>query len=182
MSYRVYPYSLSGGKSIDWLPGVPLAAWGGPGRTQGAVRAAPKTRNYTRTRVKGTKRAFRPRSSHRPAHQQVRSFHRPLSTCSPHEGRPDCHPPHPHVCPAVPQNHGPAARLPVRCTCPLCCWHCPRGGWRVGFHHWHCASDREGEGVRRRHDIHNSISIFMQYRFHLSFFLCSYALLQINAS
>ena len=52
MSYRVYPYSLSGGKSIDWLPGVPLAAWGGPGRTQGAVRAAPKTRNYTPTRVK----------------------------------------------------------------------------------------------------------------------------------
>ena len=53
MSHRVYPYSLSGGISIDWLPGVPLAAWGGPGRTQGAVRAAPKTRNYTHTRVKG---------------------------------------------------------------------------------------------------------------------------------
>ena len=50
MSYRVYPYSLSGGKSIDWLPGVPLAAWGGPGRTQGAVGAAPKTRNYTTPR------------------------------------------------------------------------------------------------------------------------------------
>ena len=45
MSNRVYPYSLSGCKSIDWVPGVPLAAWGGPGRTQGAVRAAPKTRN-----------------------------------------------------------------------------------------------------------------------------------------
>jgi hypothetical protein len=43
-------YSLSGGQSIDWVPGVPLAAWGGPGRTQGVVRAAPKTRNYTRTR------------------------------------------------------------------------------------------------------------------------------------
>ena len=51
MSYRVYPYSLSGGKCIDWVPGVPLAAWGGPGRTQGAVRAAPKIRNYTTSRV-----------------------------------------------------------------------------------------------------------------------------------
>ena len=43
MSYRVYYYSLSGGRSIDWVPGVSLAAWGGPRRTQGAVRAAPKT-------------------------------------------------------------------------------------------------------------------------------------------
>ena len=32
MSYRVYSYTLSGGGSIDWVPGVPLAAWGGPGR------------------------------------------------------------------------------------------------------------------------------------------------------
>ena len=51
MSYKVYPYSLSGGISIDWLPGVPLAVWGGPGRTQGAVRAAPKTRNCITSRV-----------------------------------------------------------------------------------------------------------------------------------
>jgi hypothetical protein len=51
MSYRVYYYSLSGGGSIDWVPGVPLAAWGGPRRTQGAVRAAPKMEDLARTRV-----------------------------------------------------------------------------------------------------------------------------------
>ena len=51
MPHRVYSYSLSGGGSIDWVPGVPLAAWGSPGRTQGAVRAAPKTRNYDTTTV-----------------------------------------------------------------------------------------------------------------------------------
>ena len=40
ISYRVnaYIYSLSGGGSIDWVPGVVLAAWGGPGRALGAVR------------------------------------------------------------------------------------------------------------------------------------------------
>ena len=40
MSHRVYPYSLSGGISIDWLPGVVPAAWGGPWRAWRAVRAA----------------------------------------------------------------------------------------------------------------------------------------------
>ena len=52
MSYRVNAYSLSGGGSIDWVPGVVSAAWGGLWRAWRAVRAAPKTRNYTSTRVK----------------------------------------------------------------------------------------------------------------------------------
>ena len=51
MSYRVNAYSLSGGGSIDWVPGVVSAAWGGLWRAWRAVRAAPKTRNYTSTRV-----------------------------------------------------------------------------------------------------------------------------------
>ena len=51
MSYRVNAYSLSGGGSIDWVPGVVPAAWGGPWRAWRAVRAAPKTRNYISTRV-----------------------------------------------------------------------------------------------------------------------------------
>ena len=45
MSYRVNAYSLSGGGSIDWVPGVVSAAWGGLWRAWRAVRAAPKTRN-----------------------------------------------------------------------------------------------------------------------------------------
>ena len=44
-SYRVNAYSLSGGGSIDWVPGVVPAAWGGPRRAWRAVRAAPKTGN-----------------------------------------------------------------------------------------------------------------------------------------
>ena len=51
MSYRVDSYSLSGGGSIDWVPGVVPAAWGGPWRAWRAVRAAPKTRNWSSTRV-----------------------------------------------------------------------------------------------------------------------------------
>ena len=54
MSYRVNAYSLSGGGSIDWVPGVVPAAWGGPRRARRAVRAAPKTRNCTHTRVNPT--------------------------------------------------------------------------------------------------------------------------------
>ena len=47
MSYipRVDSYSLSGGGSIDWVPGVVPAAWGGPRRAWRTVRAAPKTGN-----------------------------------------------------------------------------------------------------------------------------------------
>ena len=52
MSCRVNVYSLSGGGSIGTLLGVVPAAWGGPRRARRAVRAAPKTRNYTHTRVK----------------------------------------------------------------------------------------------------------------------------------
>ena len=52
MSYRVDSYSLSDGGSIGTLPGVVPAAWGGQRRARRAVRAAPKTRNYTYTRVK----------------------------------------------------------------------------------------------------------------------------------
>ena len=44
MSCRVNFYSLSGGGSIDWVPGVVPAAWGGPWRAWRAVRAAPKTK------------------------------------------------------------------------------------------------------------------------------------------
>ena len=80
MSYRVYPYSLSGGKCIDWVPGVPLAAWGGPGRTQGAVGAAPKTRNYTTSRVKHEVR-------NRPKYQKANPAGPPIRTLS--DGRAD---------------------------------------------------------------------------------------------
>jgi hypothetical protein len=54
MSYRVDSYSLSSGGSIDWVPGVVPAAWGGPWRAWRAVRAAPKTRNCGTSRVKKT--------------------------------------------------------------------------------------------------------------------------------
>ena len=67
MSCRVNVYSLSGGGSIGTLPGVVPAAWGGPWRARRAVRAAPKTRNYTSTRVKNVVRVsfhFPDRQSH----------------------------------------------------------------------------------------------------------------------
>ena len=51
MSYRVNAYSLSGAGSIDWVPGVVSAAWGGLWCARRTVRAAPKTRNYGPTRV-----------------------------------------------------------------------------------------------------------------------------------
>ena len=51
MSREVHVYTIGGGGSIDWVPGVVPAAWGGPRRAWRAVRAAPKTRNYETTRV-----------------------------------------------------------------------------------------------------------------------------------
>ena len=53
MSREVHVYTIGGGGSIDWVPGVVLAAWGGPGRARGAVRVVPKTRNCITSRVKG---------------------------------------------------------------------------------------------------------------------------------
>ena len=55
MSREVNVYTKGGGGSIGWVPGVVPAAWGGPGRARGAVRAVPKTRNYDTTRVKNTR-------------------------------------------------------------------------------------------------------------------------------
>ena len=52
MSREVHVYTIGGGGSIDWVPGVVLAAWGGPGRARGAVRVVPKTRNCITSRVK----------------------------------------------------------------------------------------------------------------------------------
>ena len=51
MSREVHVYTIGGGGSIDWVPGVVLAAWGGPGRARGAVRVVPKTRNCITSRV-----------------------------------------------------------------------------------------------------------------------------------
>ena len=51
MSREVNVYTKGGGGSIGLVPGVVPAAWGGPGRAQGAVRAAPKIKNCGTTRV-----------------------------------------------------------------------------------------------------------------------------------
>ena len=52
MSREVNVYTKGGGGSIGLVPGVVPAAWGGPGRARGAVRAVPKTEDLARTRVK----------------------------------------------------------------------------------------------------------------------------------
>ena len=52
MSREVNVYTKGGGGSIGLVPGVVPAAWGGPGRARGAVRAVPKTEDFARTRVK----------------------------------------------------------------------------------------------------------------------------------
>ena len=51
MSREVNVYTKGGGGSIGLVPGVVPAAWGGPGRARGAVRAVPKTEDFARTRV-----------------------------------------------------------------------------------------------------------------------------------
>ena len=53
MSREVNVYTKGGGGSIGLVPGVVPAAWGGPGRARGAVRAVPKTEDLAHTRVKG---------------------------------------------------------------------------------------------------------------------------------
>ena len=51
MSREVNVYTKGGGGSIGLVPGVVPAAWGGPGRARGAVRAVPKTEDLAPTRV-----------------------------------------------------------------------------------------------------------------------------------
>ena len=51
MSREVNVYTKGGGGSIGLVPGVVPAAWGGPGRARGAVRAVPKTEDLAHTRV-----------------------------------------------------------------------------------------------------------------------------------
>ena len=55
MSREVNVHTKGGGGSIGLVPGVVPAAWGGPGRARGAVRAVPKTEDfaYSSSRVKG---------------------------------------------------------------------------------------------------------------------------------
>ena len=58
MSREVHVYTKGGVDSIDWVPGVVPAAWGGPGRARGAVRAVPKTRNYDIQLISGIKKVI----------------------------------------------------------------------------------------------------------------------------
>jgi hypothetical protein len=60
MSREVNVYTKGGEGSIGLVPGVVPAAWGGPGRARGAVRAVPKTEDLARTRVKKVGSALTP--------------------------------------------------------------------------------------------------------------------------